>query len=95
MPECAASNKADLLNMVEISKTVAPLTIDVSLSLPALEVRGEAGSGVSAGKTARQEDYEQLGRSAERDCPEGSAGGHRDLRRVAPLRDHRYQLAVC
>ena len=59
VPVCAASNKADLLHMVEISKPVAPVVIDVSLSLPETEVRGMPESGIAAGKIATEEDYEK------------------------------------
>jgi sugar phosphate isomerase/epimerase len=59
VPVCAASNKADLLHMVEISKPVAPVVIDVSLSLPETEVRGMPTSGIAAGKIATEEDYEK------------------------------------
>jgi sugar phosphate isomerase/epimerase len=59
IPACAESNRADLMHVIEISKAIAPVVIDVSLSLPELEVRGLPNSGISAGKTATDADYEK------------------------------------
>jgi len=59
LPVCAESNKADLLHMVEISKPVAPVVIDVSLSEPEIEIRGMPYSGKVCGKASKEEDYEK------------------------------------
>jgi sugar phosphate isomerase/epimerase len=59
VPACAENNRADLMRLVEISKAVAPVVIDISLSLPETEVRGQPYPSEAAGETATDADYEK------------------------------------